>query len=290
MTNREAAAEVEEARRPAQLLPAVRRDIGKPLDREQALRASRQLRADVHVEPGDVEPRGERVSDRRERVVGDEPELRFRMGGPDRTVRLRVDARSDADEHGSNACRFRPRNLVERIDDHDCPGLGRRLELFVGLVVAMEQDPLALHACAQRELELTARGDVGPQTLPGEEPEQRDVGERLRPVHDERFGIHSRIRARPGENRLPAVHEERRAELLREGRRTDSAHHELAVLDGCRVGEELDQPVSRSTTPEPFRRRPDRCSGRPRSGTRHPRRPLPGSASCPCGREPRPTA
>ena len=144
--------------------------------------------------------------------------------------------------------------------------------------------------CAQRELELTARGDVGSQTFRSEEPEQRDVGERLRPVHDERFGIHSRIRARPGENRLPAVHEERRAELLREGRRTDSAHHELAVLDGCRVGEELDQRVSRSTTPEPSRRRPGRCSGRRRSGTRHPPRPLPCSASCPCGRGQRPTA
>src|SRR5580765_1704543 len=127
MTNSEAAAEVEDARRPAQLLPAVRRNVGKPLDREQALRASRQLRADVHVEPGDVEPRGERVSDRGERVVGDEPELRFGMGGPDRTVRLRVDARSDADEYGSNAGRFRPRNLVERIDDHESPGLGRCL-------------------------------------------------------------------------------------------------------------------------------------------------------------------
>ena len=170
------------------------------------------------------------------------------------------------------------------------PGLGRRLELFVRLVVAVEQDLLAPHPCAQRELELTARGDVGPQTLRGEEPEQRDVGERLRPVHDERFRIDSRIRARPGENGLPAVHEERRAELLSEGRRTDSAHHELAVVDGCRVGEELDQPVSRSTTPEPFRRRPGRCSARRRSGTRHPRRPLPCSASCPCGREPRPTA
>src|SRR6478736_5648161 len=98
MTNSEAAAEVEDARRPAQLLPAVRRDIGKPLDREQALRASRQLRADVHVEPGDVEARGEGVPDRRERVVGDEPELRLGMGGLDRTVRLGVDARSNSDE------------------------------------------------------------------------------------------------------------------------------------------------------------------------------------------------
>jgi hypothetical protein len=41
------------------------------------------------------------------------------------------------------------------------------------------------------------------------------------------------------EDRLTAVDDERRAELLRERGGADAAQSELAVLDGRRVGEEI---------------------------------------------------
>jgi hypothetical protein len=40
-------------------------------------------------------------------------------------------------------------------------------------------------------------------------------------------------------NSIPAVDDERRAEVPREGRRRDAADDELAVVDRGRVGEEV---------------------------------------------------
>ena len=49
LAHTDAAAEIEHSRRPAELVPAVLRDVDEPLDRKHAFRRSDQLRADVHV-------------------------------------------------------------------------------------------------------------------------------------------------------------------------------------------------------------------------------------------------
>ena len=103
----------------------------------------------------------------------------------------------------------------------------------------MEDEPLAGDARAPGELELAESGDVRPEPFAGEQPQERDVRDRLRPVDDERGRVHARVRARTRENGIPAIGEQRRAELRRELRRAHAADDELAVLDGGRVGEEL---------------------------------------------------
>jgi hypothetical protein len=103
----------------------------------------------------------------------------------------------------------------------------------------MEDELLAGEAGALRELELAQRGHVCTEPFRGEEPQQRDVRERLRPVDDECFRFHARVRARTRENSIPAVHEQRRPELRCERGRACAADDELAVLDGGRIGEEL---------------------------------------------------
>jgi len=71
MSDREPAAEIEEAWRPAQLSPEVNSDVDEPLDCEQALGRACELRADVNVQARDVEARGEGFPHGRDRVVGD---------------------------------------------------------------------------------------------------------------------------------------------------------------------------------------------------------------------------
>ena len=159
-------------------------------------------------------------------------------------MRLGLDAGRDADEHRLDAGRPRSGGFVERVEDDECAGSGRGAQLVVGLVVAVEDDPLA--GRRPRAARTRARPRVetsAPSPSLGEQPQQRDVRERLRPVDDERVGVHCAVRARARENGLPAVDDERRAVLAGERRRADAADGELAVLDGRRVGEELDQPV-----------------------------------------------
>ena len=99
--------------------------------------------------------------------------------------------------------------------------------------------------------------------LGSEQTEQGDVRECLRPVDDERVTFHARVRARTRKNGVTAIDNERRPEVTRECGRTHAADDELAVVDGGRVGKQLDQGViSRPTSPASLQRRPGRCSVR----------------------------
>ena len=91
-----------------------------------------------------------------------------------------------AHERSADARLGRARGLVERVEDDERAGLGRGRQLLVGLVVAVHEQPLARDPGPLRERELAERGDVGADALLGEQPHQRDVRERLRPVDDER--------------------------------------------------------------------------------------------------------
>ncbi len=74
----------------------------------------------------------------------------------------------------------RPLDLVERVDHHEpCAGLGRGAQLLVALVVAVHDEPLAGDSRRPRERQLPERRDVGAEPLLGEQPQQRDVRERL---------------------------------------------------------------------------------------------------------------
>ena len=108
------------------------------------------------------------------------------MAGADRLVRLRLDSRRDADDDAADAGGGRAPGLVERVEDDERAGLGRRAQLLVRLVVPVHEQPLALDPRPLCERELAQRGDVRAEPLLGEQAHQRDVGERLRPVDDER--------------------------------------------------------------------------------------------------------
>jgi hypothetical protein len=70
-------------------------------------------------------------------------------------VGVGVDSRRDADEDPADACLRRPADLVERVQDDEAgSGLGRRAELFVALVVSMDDDALSRDSRAQGEAEL----------------------------------------------------------------------------------------------------------------------------------------
>ena len=270
------------------------RDVGQPLHRKQAFGALRELRADVDMQSCDVEPCRSRVADGSDRVVGDEPELRLRVRGLDCSMRLGLDPGSDADQHRCDAGRLRTGGLVECVEDDQRAGAAaaararRRTCCCRGRRSVPRAHLRAVRTRARRVSRRRPRGLRRRAAAAARRSEMPSSRRRRAPPEST-----ARVRARTRENSVPAVDDERRAVLIGERRRADAAHDQLAVLDGCRVGEELDQQilrVSRPTSPEPSRRRRGPCSGLRRSGTPRPRRRPPSTSSCPCGREPRPTA
>ena len=132
----------------------------------------------------------------------------------------------------------RPRRLVGRIEDDERLGLGRRGELLVGLVVPMHEQPFACDAGAPRERQLAQRRDVGTKPLLGEQPHQRDVRERLRPVDDERVRYGSLEHPRPLAEHLLGVDDERRPEPLRQLGAGDPVELQHARSDAGSAGEQ----------------------------------------------------
>ena len=90
----------------------------------------------------------------------------------DLVVRVGVDAGRDAHQHRLHAAggRRQPLDLVELahvVDDHQpAPGLDRRRQVGVGLVVAVDDHRLRLGAGTQRRRQLAGRGHVGAKPLP----------------------------------------------------------------------------------------------------------------------------
>src|SRR6266550_3758214 len=118
------------------------------------------------------------------------------------------------------------RGLVRSVEHHGDTERRGSAKLLVGLVVAVEQDLLARDSGGLCEFELAERRDIGSDALLAEHPQQGDVRERLRPVHDERSRSSVRVRARLCANGLLAVDDERRPVLLREPRGADSSQGE----------------------------------------------------------------
>ncbi len=162
------------------------------------------------------------------------------MRGPYSFVRHGVDARCQTHEHALDARGGRARRLVRRVENDGRGRGGGGAELLVGLVVPVEEDPVARDAGRLREGELPERRDVGADSLVGENLEDRDVRERLRPVHDKRpgrrLGVGSRLRA----DRLLAVDEKRRPVDRRQLGRRDAADRERSTVGPCGIGEEIE--------------------------------------------------
>ena len=92
-----------------------------------------------------------------------------------------------------------------------------------------------------RERELAERRDVGADALLGEQPQQRDVRERLRPVDDERARRRRRGRRAPARGSSPRSR--RRAACRARAASCaarDAAERELAVVDPRGIGKELE--------------------------------------------------
>ena len=144
------------------------------------------LGADVRVQPDQVDPgMGERLLDRRPRlaVLDREAELRVELPGRDVVVGVRLDAGRDA-QLGLDAAPFRHHaaqqlELVGPVDDDRAARFRREGELFGGLVVAEEVDPVGGKPGAKGEVELARRHDVEAETLLRHHPEEGRAGEGL---------------------------------------------------------------------------------------------------------------
>ena len=243
MADAEAAAEVDEraassrarrgsARRTpraATIVAAVRVEVG-------------ELRADVHVEPGDVEPALERSLDSPQRLSsGGRPN--FEPWWP-----VRIASCVSASTPG-----------VTRTSTRRTPAAAARLASSgassttvapASAAAARSSSSDLLLPCTTswspvepgraRERELAERRDVGAEPFLGEQPQHRDVRERLRPVDDERARSRGAEGAGALAQRLLAVDDERRAEARGELGRRDPAERELAVAIAAELGEELE--------------------------------------------------
>jgi hypothetical protein len=239
-TGSEPAADVHDARRPAQLAPAPLREAREPLHGLDRGGVVEELRAKVHVQAGDLEPHIASASDRLERLLGREAELRPVMRCLDRRMRVGLHARGRAHEYALDTRFGRELDLVRGVDHHEPRSrAGGGLELFDALVVAVDDQPVAWKAgpCAMVSSPESRRPHP---PLAGEELEDGDVRERLHAVRDERFGRRKAIGAGRFEHRVLVVHEERRTELGRELCGAEAGDRQLAVLDGGRFGEELE--------------------------------------------------
>src|SRR5689334_830675 len=137
------------------------------------------LRADVRVQAAHLE-RLDPV-ERARQVVDLEAELGVDLAGLDLLVGVGLDSWGDAQQDplaGSNA--LEAVELVERVG-HDVPHalLDGVAQLCLGLVVAVEVDALGRNPATQREEQLPARGDVGGDSLLGQQPESRGAREGL---------------------------------------------------------------------------------------------------------------
>jgi hypothetical protein len=237
----QAAAEVDHGRSPVELGAAVGDEGGEPVDARTCGTRLHQLRAEVDVDAGNLEPRLTRARDRRERDLGWEPELRAVVRSPDRRMRVGVDARRDAHEDSTDTGRAGALDLVLGVED-DEPGPRFRCgrQLLVALVVPVDDDPLAADPGPLREAELAERGDVGAEPLRREEPQHREVRERLDAVGEERAGRRGAVRPPLGENRVPAVDEERRPVLGREVGCAHAADRQLAAGLTRGIGKEFE--------------------------------------------------
>jgi hypothetical protein len=146
-------------------------------------------------------------------------------------VRLRLHPRGDADERPLHSCGSGALRLVGRVEDDERAGRRRRAQLLVGFVVPVHEQPLALDPRPERERQLAEGRDVRAEALLGQEPHQRDVRERLRPVDHERLGRGPLEQPRALAQRVLRVDDERRSEAFRQLRGRDPVDRQHPGLD-----------------------------------------------------------
>ena len=211
------------------------------LDREPPRLEVEQLRPDVHVQASEVRPRGVREAiDRVRRLLEAEAELRARMAGEDRRVRVGDDPGRDPDHHPrGHRQRVELVDVVEVVDDDQRTGLSGRLQLRRGLRVAVQDDPVALVAGVARQCELAPGGDVDAQPLLLEDPEHRRARERLAGEHDLPVPHRGPELPRAVAQIVLGDGVQRRPELARELERVAPTDRQATGVDARRLGVEV---------------------------------------------------
>ncbi len=182
----------------------------------------------MEVDARDVDPELARLRDDAQRALRRQAELRLVVRRLDRAVRDRLDAGRQADERAPHARGRGAGRLVLGVEHDRDAGLGGCAQLVVGLVVAVEEDPLAPGCPASSANASSPSVETSaPTPSSASTSQERDVRERLRPVDDERIRRGLAVRAGLGADRLLAVDDERRPVLLREAVRGDAAEVEL---------------------------------------------------------------
>ena len=162
----------------------------------------------------------------RRRVPGDaEAELRVDLAGADELVGVGLDARRDAQQHRRPSRpprgheRLEAVELVVAVDDDAADARRRRraAQLVLGLVVAVQDEPVGGHPGGEGDVELAAGGHVEVQPLLVGEAGHRPAEERLRGVGG---AVGERVDGlpAPGPQVRLVVDEQRRAELGRRAR------------------------------------------------------------------------
>ena len=206
--------------RPVELGPHARRTRASRSTATRLSSTRRELRADVEVDAGDVEAERARAArSRASAASGASPNFDSSCAvwidwcvtastpGVRRTSTRRTPAAAArAGSSGASSTTVAPASAAARSSSSDLLLPWKRIRSPV--------EPGRL-----RERELAERRDVGADALLGEQPQQRDVRERLRPVDDERAGRGLAVRARLRADRLLAVDDERRPVLRRRAAR-----------------------------------------------------------------------
>ena len=166
-----------------------------------------QLRADVEVQPDELERRALPQAGDRGGCLGDrEAELRVRLSGRDLLMRVARDAGRDPDQDLLAAAELardplEALELVERVE-HDVAHtrLERLPQLACGLGVAVQIRAPRIEAAPQRQRELAPGGDVARESLLGERPVDGRARERLGGEQDVEVAVASgeRIDERAG--------------------------------------------------------------------------------------------
>ena len=223
----------------AEVVGAEVAERGDRLDREPPRREVEELRADVDVQAAQVGPRASpQPLDRARRVGEREAELRARVAGQDRGVRVGDDARRDPDHHLDRARRCASSlSISSKLSTTiraPASAAARSSCADFALPCRMIRRPLkpAFSASASSP----PRRDVDGQALLLEHAQHRRARERLGGEHDLPVPHRGPELARAGAQVVLGDGVERRAELARQLDRVAAADEQAAVLDRRRLG------------------------------------------------------
>ena len=147
-----------------------------------------------------------------------EPELRAFGTGLDVLVGVRLHARRRPHQHrAGEPDALEPIQLVERVgDDPSDARIARGLDLRIGFVVAVEDQPLSREVGLQRDVQLAARRHIEAQPFIRDETRHRGAEERLARVRNVRRAEVRCVRTTALAQKVLVVREQRGAVLARE--------------------------------------------------------------------------